>query len=229
MERSLRWVRAFLEGTAGAPLVRVVHLRDRKFDGRFKASVDASPWGIGGLLQDGSRVVAKFYDRVTPEDVARLGIVVGDPAYQTVLEGVAILVAVRVFAPVAAWRAGSLASLHVRSDSKGALGAAVKGASTGDPSLNLVGQEIAYDQALGDYRVDVYEHTPGVANIGPDYLSRMFAPGASSRKEPEYLVPVTALAVPERTATWWRTWDLPPDCAGSGRVGGKSGRPADGS
>ena len=33
VERSLRWVRAFLEGTAGAPLVRVVHLRDRKFDG----------------------------------------------------------------------------------------------------------------------------------------------------------------------------------------------------
>ena len=61
----------------------------------------------------------------------------------------------------------------------------MKGASTGDLTLNLVGQEIAYDQAVGDYRVDVYEHTPGVANIGPDYLSRIFAPGASSRKEPE--------------------------------------------
>ena len=105
----------------------------------------------------------------------------------------------------------------------------MKGASTGDPILNLVGQEIAYDQAVGDYRVDVYEHTPGVANIGPEYLSRMFAPGASSRKEPEYLVPVTAVAVPERTAAWWRTWDLPPDCAGSGSGGGSGGRPADGS
>ena len=133
VERSLRWVRAFLDGTAGAPLVRIVHLGDRKSAGRFKASVDASPWGIGGLLQDGNRAVAKFYDRVSPEDVDRLGIVIGDPAHLTVLEGVAILVAVRVFAPVAAWMAGSLASLHVRSDSKGALGAAVKGASTSDP------------------------------------------------------------------------------------------------
>ena len=73
VERSLRWVRAFLDGTAGAPLVRIVHLRDRKFAGRFKASVDASPWCIGGLLQDGGRVVARFYDRVSPEDVAVSG------------------------------------------------------------------------------------------------------------------------------------------------------------
>ena len=191
--------------------------------------VDGSPWGMRGLLQDSGRVVATFYDRVTPEDVARLGVVIGDPAYQTVLEGVAILVALRVFAPIATWAGGTLAALHVRSDSKGALGAAVKGASTSDPVLNLVGQEIAYDQAVGDYRVELYEHTPGVANIGPDFLSRMFAPGASSRKEPEYLVPVDAVDVPARTAEWWRTWDLPPVCAGTGSGGGNGGKPADGS
>ena len=80
-----------------------------------------------------------------------------------------------------------------------------------------------------DYRVELYEHTPGVANIGPDYLSRMFAPGASSRTEPEYLVPVAAVDVPARTAKWWRTWDLPPVCAGTGSGGGSSDNPVDGS
>ena len=82
---------------------------------------------------------------------------------------------------------------------------------------------------MGDYGVDAYEHTPGVANIGPDYLSRVFASESSSRTEPESLVPAKALAVPERTAAWWRTWDLPPVCAGTGSGGGRGGNPASGS
>ena len=49
VDRCLRWIRAFLEGTAGALTIRVIHLSDLKFVGRFKASVDASPWGIGGI------------------------------------------------------------------------------------------------------------------------------------------------------------------------------------
>ena len=69
VDRCLRWIRAFLDGTAGAPMVRVIHLRDPKFEGRFKASVDASPWGIGGILQDGARVVAKFHDRVSADHI----------------------------------------------------------------------------------------------------------------------------------------------------------------
>ena len=117
--------------------------------------------------------------------------------------------------------------MAVRSDSKGALGAAIKSGSTNDPPLNLVGQEISFDQACGDYRVELWKHTPGVANVGPDYLSRLHAPGLEGRKPPAYLGPVEAIAVPRRDRTWWRTWDTPPSCAEIG-MGGEKGQMAQG-
>ena len=123
------------------------------------------------------------------------------------------------------WKAGAMVSLVIRSDSKGALGAAIKGGSTTDPLLNQVGQEISFDQACGDYRVELYEHTSGVANVGPDYLSRLHAPDAERREAPRYLGPVEAVSVPKRDETWWRTWDPPPACAEDG-MGGDGGQTA---
>ena len=52
----------------------MIHLVDLRFPGRFTASVDASPWGFGGLLQDGTKVVAKFHDTVSAEDVRIFGV-----------------------------------------------------------------------------------------------------------------------------------------------------------
>ena len=130
--------------------------------------------------------------------------------------GLAVLVALRVLGPRATWKAGAMVSLTIRPDSKGALGAAIKSGSTADPLLNQVGQEISFDQACGDYRVELYEHTPGVANVGPDYLSRLHAPGRDGREEPPYLGPVEALTVPRRDRSRWRTWDPPPSCAENG-------------
>ena len=169
--------------------------------------------------------MAKFHDRVSAEDIRLLGVQVGNPAFQTVLEGLAILVALRVFGPRAMWNAGAMVSMVIRSDSKGALGAAIKGGSTTDPLSNQVGQEISFDQACGDYRVELYEHTPGVANVGPDYLSRLHAPDAERRAEPRYLGPIEAVSVPTRDETWWRTWDPPPSCAEDG-IGGDGGQTA---
>ena len=97
--------------------------------------------------------------------------------------------------------------------------------STTDPLLNQVGQEISFDQACGDYRVELYEHTPGVANVGPDYLSRLHAPDWESREAPRYLGPIEAVSVPPRDETWWRTWDPPPSCAEDG-MGGDGGQTA---
>ena len=95
-----------------------------------------------------------------------------------------------------------MVTLTIRSDSKGALGAATKSGSTAGPLLNQVGQEISFDQACGDYRVELYEHTPGVANVGPDYLSRLHAPDAERREAPRYLGPIEAVSVPKRDETW---------------------------
>jgi len=208
VRHSLRWIRAFLQGTAGAALVREVYLADRRHPGRFTAATDASPWGIGGVLLDGARVVAAFADRVTKADQDRLGIVIGDPAGQALLEGLAILVAVRLFAAQARWNKGRAAALGVKSDSKAALGAAIKLCSK-EELLNAIGRELSYDQSVGDYQIWLYEHTPGVANKTPDWLSRLFQPGVREPR-PLALTGVRIHTPPAREDGWWRTWNDPP-------------------
>jgi hypothetical protein len=202
---SLTWLEAFLAGTAGAPLRREAYLVDRQFDGRFTVAVDASPWGLGGVLLDSGKAVAAFADKVSPEDRERLQVVVGDHRGQSLLEGLAILLALRIFLR---WRQGEVAKVSVRSDSKAALGMALNLASP-SPLMNAVGREIAYDTALGDYQVELVEHTPGVANVSPDFLSRQFSPEGDSKEVPPALQGVPLLEVPRRTQGFWRTWLAP--------------------
>ena len=216
VEHSLRWVLAFLEGVAGAPLRRSVYLAEwlaARGTPRFRPAVDASPWGIGGILLDGAKVVAYFEDAVSEEDQRRLGVVVGDPSSQAILEGLALLVALRLFSPLAGWGQARTRTvlLGVKSDSKAALGAAIKMASP-TSALNAVGREIAYDSALGDYYVYVHEHVPGVSNKVPDWLSRVHAPATSDPKggRPEALSGARALQAPMRGDAWWRTMGPPP-------------------
>jgi len=191
----------------GVPLVRVVRLRDLKFGSRFTAAVDASPWGIGGLLMEGDVVIACFADVVQADDIRRLGVVVGDQRSQALLGGLAVLVALRLFAGLAGWTEGCHAHLGVRSDSKAALGAAVNLAAPGS-ILNAIGAEIAYDQALGDYVANLFEHTEGVANVSPDFPSRRVAPG-EPKQAPAALRGVPELPVPALGPVWWRTWSAP--------------------
>ena len=105
----------------------------------------------------------------------------------------------------------------MRSDSKAALGMMLKLASH-SRILNAVGREIAYDTALGDYRVELSEHTPRVSNVSPDYLSRVHAPlleGGDRKREPPALIGVPRLKVPVRDAKFWRTWTSPADPEGA--------------
>ena len=51
---------------------------------------------------------------------------------------------------------------------------------------NFIGRERALDLALGSHRPDVGTHVPEAANVGPNALLRMMAPG-SARELPPYL------------------------------------------
>ena len=216
LAHSFAWIRAFLDGTAGAPLRRQCYLRDSKFAGRYSVAVDASPWGIGAILIDGTRPVARVDDCVQPDDARRFGLTIGESAGQALLEGLAALVALRVFASWHGWGAGTPAQVTLKSDSKAALGVALKQASP-DARLNAVARELAYDQACGDYRVELYEHVAGVANVLPDYLSRLYAPehhyalveAAEDRAIPVLLRGVPRVEPPVRDDAWWKTWFHP--------------------
>ena len=204
---SLEWIQAFLLGTAGVPLRREAYLRELKFEGRYKVAVDASPWGLGGILMDGVRVKAHFHDAVSEEDCHFPGVEIGSPKGQAALEALAILVALRVFAAFAAWKGGARIQTAARGDSKAALGMALKVASP-NPALNAGGRELAYDLASRDYALELLEHTPGVMNRTPDWLSRLAGP-ADKGPMPEALLGSKALVCPRRDADWWRTLRTP--------------------
>ena len=120
----------------------------------------------------------------------------------------AILVTTRQFADRASWEKGRAAAAGVKSDSKAALGAATKLASP-DDMLNAVGRELAYDQCVGDYQIRLFEHTAAVANISPDWLSRIYMPWFKEPR-PSALAGVKVEKPLSREGGWGKTWEDPP-------------------
>jgi hypothetical protein len=95
----------------------------------------------------------------------------GDPKHTTLWEGLALLVAFRLWLP----RVGFGATFRVKSDSLSSLLMLSKGRAK-SPELNVIAREVALDQALLVYRLTFLEHIPGVTNLEADFLSRVFAP-----------------------------------------------------
>ena len=119
-------------------------------------AVDASPWGIGGVLIASGRPLAWFADDITQPDLDRFHAQLGDSAFTTLWEALAILVAFRL------WRRPGHASATIapRSDSLGALSAYSKFASR-SPGLTVVLQELALDEA--EFTTPVtFTHIPGL-------------------------------------------------------------------
>ena len=137
---------------------------------------------------------------VTAEDAARLEIKAGDCSAQAVLEALAVLVAIRVWAPV--W-CGAKARVHVRSDSQAALGAMSKVASP-VVAMNRVVREMSLDVAASNYDLEVmtWGHVAGSLNEWADALSRLEAP--EPKEVPLQLAAFEATEVPQRGDAWWR-------------------------
>ena len=116
VSHSLRWVRAFLQDIHG-PLCRNIYFEVPSTDGCLRIAVDASPWGIGGILLRGTVIIAFFSDEIQEADLRRFRAMRGVSDFNTLWEALAILVAVRI------WRTSSHDSmrLEVRSDSLGVL------------------------------------------------------------------------------------------------------------
>ena len=95
----------------------------------------------------------------------------GDPRHTTLWEGLALLVAFRLWLP----RVGFGATVRVKSDSLSSLFMLSKGRAK-SPELNFIAREVALDQALQVYSLTFLEHIPGVTNLEADFLSRVFAP-----------------------------------------------------
>jgi len=96
---------------------------------------------------------------------------VGDCKFNTVWEGLALLIAVRLWLP----NLGFTARVRCKSDNQGALHMLAKGKAR-SPDMNVLAREFAIDQALQVYRLSWLKHIPGLTNLEADALSRLHAP-----------------------------------------------------
>ena len=198
----LRWFEAFFAGRRGS-------LR-REFPlGRTRpvpavAVVDASPWGIGGVLFLDGRPAQRFSDGITDADLAVFSAARGESAHNTTWEGLALVVALRLWGPCSGgWRVG------LRSDSLGALMATSRLRSR-SPGLSLIVAEIALMVAEWGLCLGSASHIPGAANTQADALSRLLAPEPSA--VPPELASVPRAVVPVRPRGFWHAlafgnWD----------------------
>ena len=164
--------------------------------------VDASPWGLGGVLVVDGAIVSYFSSELSEEDFRRFNYERGSHEGQQAWESLGALVALRLYKD--RWLHHRV-RLTIRGDSVAMLTLVIKmRPPTSSPALGLISREIALDVAEGVYSPDVVCHTPGMANIYPDMLSREFEPGAPFVL-PAALSRVPRIEVPVRSESFYRT------------------------
>ena len=192
-----RWLRFVLGPANGAPLVRRA-----PWDlgaPTLGVIVDASPWGLGGVLfHVGTlRPLEWFASALTPEEGALLGVPAGDSRIQQVAEALALLVALHAWGRF--FRAAQ-GRVLARSDSTVALALLGKLASP-SPALNFLAAEFGLRLEWSDVRALELEHIPGALNEVADALSRLSGPDPPAA--PELLKGVKQRQVPPRDAQFF--------------------------
>ena len=119
---------------------------------------------------------------------------------QQALEALAVLVALREWAPV--WR-DQRVSLLVRTDNVAALSLIVR-MQPHSETLGIIAREMALDISHSSYSPDEAAHIPGLANVAADKLSRVFDPKSPSTLPP-YLEAHVAHKFSARPGEWWRS------------------------
>ena len=154
------------------------------------------------MLFEQGAPVSWYAQSITAYDLRHFNAKTGDPAFNTLWEALAILVALRL------WQSKLHVGIRVevRSDSLAAIRVMFKLASP-DKRLNAVAREIALDLSQCVYSAEVFKHTPGVANTLADALSRLEAP--QPKQFPKILMIVPRAHPQERHASFWRTSGAP--------------------
>ena len=215
---AVRWFIAFLQ-CEGALIMRPFLFQAYVLPAsRIVFTLDASPWGYGGVLLEDGEFSEYFHAPVSQDDIDILGAKIGSADSQQLFESLAMLLALRIWK--AKWHQFRSA-VAVRGDNVTMLTMLVhfRGKS---PALATVAREVALEVAGAAYRPVSAEHIPGVANSVADALSRMHAPsvgGGSPNTLPACLARCTRVEVPARPRAWYRALSChvdPPAAEGIG-------------
>ena len=203
---SMFWIKAFLEGASGSLHRNFILDTYMNAGVLVEVTLDASPWGLGGILQESGQIVSWFASELSDFDYKFFNFQIGEAAGQQCWEALAALVALRVWKT--RWRDQRI-RLTVRGDSVSMLTVLMKfKAPTRSRSLGTIAREVALDVAEAVYSPDISEHIPGFTNKTADILSRLSAPPKSGEDPPR--VPERLLAVPRafpstRSFSYFRT------------------------
>jgi hypothetical protein len=155
---------------------------------------------MGGWLQIDGRIKEYFACKVTEDDVAMFGLANGTPDGQQVWECLAVLIALDAWAHH--WT-DSRINLQVRSDNVTALTLLVK-MRPGSPQIAIIAREIALKLVEFSFPPDAM-HTPGIAHVLADELSRIHAPGGTgdvAQYRHRALTEAKLVTVPSRPPSW---------------------------
>jgi len=198
----LRWFIAFFEGSGG--------FIQRQFDLDFfrpglsdvEIVIDASPWGLAGILLLDGHPVEYFHDAINDMDTEKFNYDIGSPDGQQVWESLAALIAVKLWQPHWAKRT---TKLRLKGDSMTMLSLVVN-LRPSTPQLAIIGQEMALAFASAAIPPVIAQHIPGVANVMADTLSRQHQPGKAGPL-PQLLRQARAREVPARDDSYYMLID----------------------
>ena len=202
IDHALRWLRCFFKENAPG-ITRQFNLEEFQGVGTdIELGTDASPWGIGGWLAVNGEIQQYFYDQVSDEDLSIFGIKRGSCEGQQTLEGLAILVAMRTWSHI---HDSQKFKLQVQGDNVGALSLLLK-MRPSSVQQAIIARELALVVVNYSFPPTVI-HTPGLAHVVADGLSRLFDPGGqkSNILDHSALIKARRTAVPARPRSWYRT------------------------
>jgi hypothetical protein len=158
---ALRWVLAFLNGHSGAIIRRYRVSSYLGVSSHVCIMLDASPWGLGGIIMVDSVILEYFADSFTDFDVAMFGHCLGSPDGQQTWEALAMLASLRAWASI--WQ-DERTVLEVRGDNVAMLTMASTRRAKGK-GTNAIARELVLDLANGLFRPSICRHIPGTNNI----------------------------------------------------------------
>ena len=172
---------------------------------RLEIGTDASPYGLGGWLARDGRIINYFASSVSDHDVRIFGLERGSCTGQQILESLAILIAVKSWIPAT----GERVQLTIRSDNVGALTLVIR-MRPKSAKLAIISRELAMHFTNFSFMPSVV-HTPGIAHVLADKLSRLDDPSLSDAQDilnHNALRSASRTAVPTRDESYYKTLAL---------------------